>query len=207
MRSMALVVAAIVVAEVGAVACGRTPSSASPALRTDSPAPSPSASSALGSAPAVTSRFTSALYGYSITLPADWTPTGATQRWDGSGAPTSDDPVVDRFNSTGTAAAFASAATTTMPLEGFVAAGIATNAKVHGDTCPANPDSVGQITVGGETGTLVAWNCGILINQAITIHDGVAFIMTMRDREVQAATDPEDRSILESLLDSVTFAD
>ena len=205
MRSMALVVAAIVVAEVGAVACGRTPSSASPALRTDSPAPSPSASSALGSAPAVTSRFTSALYGYSFALPADWTPTGATQRWDGSGAPTSDDPVVDRFNSTGTAAAFASAATTTMPLEGFVAAGIATNAKVHGDTCPANPDSVGQITVGGETGTLVAWNCGILINVAFSVHDGTGYRFVFRDPGVNAATDATDHATFATMLASVTF--
>ena len=153
------------------------------------------------------SSFTSPLYGYTITLPAGWRAGAAIFRWDGRSAVAHEDPEADRFGGPPSASAWVVAAPVTIKLAAFVQDAIQANARDHGDTCPAPPEVNEPIEIGGQPGVFLAWNCGILINQAITIHDGVAFIMTMRDREVQAATDPEDRAILESLLDSVTFAD
>ena len=52
---------------------------------------------------------------------------------------------------------------------------------------------------------LVEWNCGILINVAVTVHDGVAYLFGFRDLGVHAATDPADRAALQGLLDSMQF--
>lgn len=62
-----------------------------------------------------------------------------------------------------------------------------------------------MITVGGERGTLISWNCGILINVAVTVHAGIGYTFGFRDPAVRAATDPTDRATFVGVLDSVTF--
>ena len=73
-------------------------------------------------------------------------------------------------------------------------------------TCPATaPETTEPIQIGGQAGVLLSWNCGILINEALTIRNDTGFVFVMRDTGVQAATDPDDRAIFETLLDSVKF--
>ena len=69
------------------------------------------------------------------------------------------------------------------------------------------PDVTDQITIGGDPGTLLAFDCGILINNAIAVHDGVAYLFGFRDPAVHAATDPTDRATFVMLLESVRFPD
>jgi hypothetical protein len=164
-----------------------------------------SSPSATQPAPSRGSTFTSAFYGYTVSLAVGWTSTAASTRWDGTGAPTSDNPSVDRFESGGTATAFAAGAPTTESLDTYVTRGIATNAQVHGDTCPAKPDSVEPVAVGGEAGTLVSWNCGILINAGFTVHGGTGYRFVFRDPAIASATDPADKATFTAILASVVF--
>ena len=59
--------------------------------------------------------------------------------------------------------------------------------------------------MGGEPGVLLEWNCEILINNAVTVHDHVAYLFGMRDLGVHAAADAVDRAALQGILDSVQF--
>ena len=77
----------------------------------------------------------------------------------------------------------------------------------HGDTCPVTPDARNPIEIGGQPGTQLAWNCGILINQAVTVDNGVGYFFGFRDPSVQAATDSADRELFVELLKSVHPAD
>ena len=52
---------------------------------------------------------------------------------------------------------------------------------------------------------LLGFDCGILINSAVTVHDGMAYVFGFRDPSVHAATDPTDRATFLALLKSVTF--
>jgi hypothetical protein len=90
-------------------------------------------------------------------------------------------------------------------LADYVTELIAWNYKYHGDTCPAKPESQTPIKVGGVAGVLVQWNCGILINNAVTVRNGVAYQFLFRDQAVQAASDPADKATFLSLLGSVKF--
>jgi hypothetical protein len=206
----------IFVLAVGVAACSpqsNSPSSA--ALSTSSPAgastsaavatasirPSSSASAAATSSIV----FESATYHYSVHLPAGWTAAPASVVWDGSGAPGYDDPAADRFSGPASAAAFAFGAPTQQVLSAYVASVTADNFKFHGDTCPEKPEVVEPITIGGEPGTLIAWNCGILINVAATVHRGTGYHFVFRDPAVHAATDPTDKAVFLALLSSVTF--
>ncbi|MEO8229596.1 MAG: hypothetical protein ABI628_07520 [Chloroflexota bacterium] len=82
---------------------------------------------------------------------------------------------------------------------------IAATAKFHGDTCPPKPDAQDPIIIGGDPGILVAWNCGILINNALTVPNGVGYQFLLRDPAVHAATDPADRAVFLAMLESVQF--
>jgi hypothetical protein len=178
----------------------------SPSLASPSPSAVPSAStSPSASASASAATFTSPLYGYTVTLPAGWTAQPATVRWDGQGAPGNDDPAVDRFLGTGTASAFGFAAPMSSDLTGYATEVIARNAKFHGETCPPKPESTEQTTVGSEPSAFIAWNCGILINLAVTLHQGTGYEFVFRDPGVHQATDPTDRATFDSILGSVSF--
>jgi hypothetical protein len=181
------------------VACStRAPSgSVSPSAETSpSTSPSPSAE-----------KFASEAYGYSLTLPRGWTPVQASARWDGEGAPGSDDAVVDQFIGPAAAVSWAYAASTTMALPAYVKTTIKATDEDHGDTCPANPVAEDSIQIGGQPGTLLAWNCGVLVNQAVTVQHGVGFFFGFLDQSVHAATDAADRKLFLKLLSSIQFAD
>ena len=180
---------------------GVTPSAGSSSLIVAA-TPRPASTAAAAATP---STFTSPLYGYRLTLPAGWAAGAAVLRWDGLSQPGYEEPVVDKFGGPPSASAFAFAGSVTSGLDAFVQDRIKANARDHGDTCPTTPEVNEPIQIGGQPGVFLAWNCGILINQAVTVHDGVGFAMTMRDMDVQAATNSEDRAILEALLDSVVF--
>ena len=172
-------------------------------------APSPTASVSATLSPAGSgTTFTSAMYGYSIDVPPGWSASAATKRWDGTKSPGNDDPVNDRFVTGVSASAWARAAPVTLNLADYVAATIAGNAQFHGDTCGREPpDSVEAITIGGEPGTLLAWDCGILINVGVTVHGGSGFFFGLRDPGVKGATDPVDHDLFVAMLASVRFAD
>jgi hypothetical protein len=175
------------------------------------PAPTPSIVAATprpaasAGAVATPSSFTSPLYGYRLTLPAGWTAAPAILRWDGKTQPGSEEPVVDKFGGPRSASAFAFAAPVALDLAGFVQDRIAATARDHGDTCPTGPEVDEPIMIDGQPGVFLAWNCGILINLALTVHGGTGFAMTMRDLGVRAATDPTDRALLDTLLASLAF--
>jgi hypothetical protein len=152
--------------------------------------------------------FTSETYGYSLTLPEGWTGVQAIARWDGKGSPGAIDSVADQFLGPDDTSSWAFAAPTTKGLRAYVKGTIEGTVEDHGDTCPAaTPDAQHPIEIGGQPGTLLAWDCGLLINQAVTVEDGVGYFFGFRDPSVQAATNAADRKLFLELLDSVKFAD
>lgn len=189
--------------------------SATPAGALATPAASPASASpgvtpvesvASAATPAASAvAFTSQLYDYSITLPADWHGGAAMVQWDGASAPGHDDRSVDKFGGQSTVAVAGYVAPVTVDLDGFAKDNIAWTVHDHGDTCPAGPETTESIQIGGESGVLQSWNCGILINDALIVHDGMGYVFVMRDPGVAAATDASDRALFEDLLDSVQF--
>jgi len=189
--------AATILVVLALVACStRTPSGSVSLSAETSPSTSPSAE-----------QFISEAYGYSLTLPRGWTPVQASARWDGKGAPGSDDVVVDQLIGPATAVSWAYAASTTKTLPAYVKTTIKATVEDHADTCPANPVAEDSIQIGGQPGTLLAWNCGVLVNQAVTVQHGVGFFFGFLDQSVHAAADAADRKLFLKLLSSVQFAD
>ncbi len=158
-----------------------------------------------GSSP--TQVFASPQYPYSITMPIGWYATAASVTWHGTSAPAIDDPAVDAFGPSGRSSgrgAFGSAAPTTSTLADWVAAGIQNASNFHAE-CPATPDLVESVTIGGQPGTLEALNCGILIYNAYTVVDGYGYRFGFRDASIKGATDPADEATFKAMLDSVVF--
>jgi hypothetical protein len=190
----------VLVAQLAVAGCS---GSAAP---TGSPLPAATAStSGIAGASQTPVVFASAQYPYSISLPIGWTGTAARAAWDGTGAPTIDDPAMDVFGPAGNGTAFGAAAKTTSSLATWVADGIATNFQVHSDTCPQTPGMDEPVTIGGQPGTLVGWNCGILINTAFTVVNGYGYRFAFRDPAVAAATDPADKATFTTMLGSIVF--
>jgi hypothetical protein len=192
----------------GSSGSGSAPSRSAPGRVTTTPATS-SSSPAAPSTPGPT-PFTSAIYGYTVTLPAEWVSTAATKRWDGdvrhgTAGLSHDAADVDQFIYTTNRTSWGAAAPWTQDLTAYTSALIAANARYHGDTCPAEPQSRSRITIGGSPGVLLAYDCGILINLAGVVHDGIGYRFGFRDLDVQAATDPEDHSTFMAILGSVRF--
>jgi hypothetical protein len=147
--------------------------------------------------------FTSPLYGYAIVVPAGWSIRAATMPWDGASAPRNTDSTNDKFQSASNLSAWAYAAPSTKSLAGFVEDNVGWTVRDHGDTCPATgPETREDILIDGQAGRLLSWDCGILINQAVTVRDGTGYVLVMRDLDVKAATDPDDRAVLDQLIDS-----
>ena len=202
------VAAAVVVLAVGiallnlrpVVGPGGVPMSTATPTVVQSPTVSPSAAT-LPSGPSV---FTSPLYGYDIALPGGWTVGPARIRWDGASAPGDDFPSVDRFVGPERRSAWGFAGPFSGDLAAFVSDRIAATARDHSDTCPvAEPEINEPLQIGGQPWVLLGWNCGALINTAVTVRAGVAYTFTFRDLAVNAATDPDDRAIFRSMLDSI----
>lgn len=154
---------------------------------------------------ATLSVFTSAQYGYTLVLPAGWSSKAATARWDGDSIIHSDAPNVDQFYAAGVAGSWASAASYPGTLTSYVAKTIADTAKYHGTTCTAPPEAQLSIAFGEEPGTLLQFNCRILINIAVTVHDGVGYSFGFRDPTVHAAVDQADQAVFEAILASTQF--
>ncbi len=173
-----------------------------PTIAPSNPTPTPTAAP---SAATVPTTFTSALYGYSLTVPANWTTIQATVAWDGVSGLSHDARESDQFIDSSARSAWANVAPTKGGLADVVSQTISDTVKYHGDTCPDAPEAQHNIRIGGEPGVLLEWNCGILINNAITVHDHVAYLFGMRDLGVHAAADPDDRAALQAMLDSVHF--
>jgi hypothetical protein len=178
------------------------PSQAAPA------ATSPAATTVVTPEPtprATPTAFTSPLYKYSVTLPAGFTATPASEAWDGIADASHESANSDHFVGPMNAIFWGFAGPTAKDLEAYTQERIADTARHHGDTCPPKPELNQPTTIGGEPGVLLAWNCGILINAAVTVRGGVAYNFVMRDFYVKAATDPTDAAAFQALLDSVTF--
>jgi hypothetical protein len=154
---------------------------------------------ALGRAPApstgshaVARVFTSRQYGYTEALPAGWRSIGqARQRWDGKGAPADTASVSDLFQGPGRVEAWAYAAPTKENLAAYTTTTIHA-AAAH--SCPAVPQTDQAITIGGAPARLLRMQCpprsGFLVEIAVTIHHGTAFVFASQNRTGTAATDP-----------------
>ena len=190
-------------------ACGSTSPPASSESGSPSPAVAPAATTVATpvTAPATPTSFTSTIYRYTLAVPAGWSAAAATAPWkDGSDA-SHDVPEADQWMSPGSASAWAMAAPFGQGLASYTKRLIADTKRYHSDTCPEQPASRDRITIGGHPGTLVAYDCGILINLGVTVHHGVGYLFGFRDPGVHAASDPADRATFLALLESVRLPD
>lgn len=166
-------------------------------------APSPVISPSAEVSPSGPTLFTSPLYGYTVTVPVGWITAPAVLHWDGRKAP-GPDAEADRFAGPEQLAAWAIGGPFTRSLAAFVTDRIAANARDHSDTCPvAEPEINEPLQIGDRPWVFLGWNCGAVINQALTVRAGTAYVFTFRDLGVKAATDPADRALFLSILDSV----
>jgi hypothetical protein len=129
----------------------------------------------------------------------------ATAKWDGASMPGHDSPENDVFSSPSGQIVWAQSALTKRGLAGYVDDRVEANFADHGDTCPATPAAQKPIAFGGQAGTLVAWDCGLLINLAVTVRGSLGYQFVFRDAAVHAATDPADEAVFLGLLASVRF--
>lgn len=142
-----------------------------------------------------------------MTLPAGWTAVQAHSRWDGKIGLDYASASVDRFIGTSMAGSWGVAAPWKRSLAADTTYVIRWNYLYHRNTCPASarPESRSPVTIGGQAGVLLAYNCGILINLAATVHHGFAYWFVFRDPGVNAATDPADHATFLGMLHSVRF--
>ena len=161
-----------------------------------------------GPAPATT-RFTSREYGYTGALPAGWRSGGpARQRWDGTGSPADTDPTVDLFLGPGGVEAWVYAAPTRQSLTAYTAATI--RAAHAGHPCPAVPQTTQAITIGGAPARLLGMQCpagsGFLVETAVTIHHGTAFVFASQNPSGNAPADQRpDRAAFRKFLAGIRF--
>jgi hypothetical protein len=180
------------------------PPSAAPTSAASAAPPSTTVTPA--ATPSGPTTFTSLLYKYTVTVPEGWTTSAALLPWDGVSQPGHEQAEVDKFvPPSSNAMAWGFAGPVSMGLNAFVQDRIKATARDHGDTCPTGPEVNEPVAIGNENGVFLAWDCGILINEAQAIRDGIAYVFVMRDLDVHAATDPTDRALLQALLDSVQF--
>ena len=186
-------------------ACG-TSGTTAPST-TAPPATTTSASTTTAPTGTTTSEavFTSPLYGYSIVLPADWTPDPAIERWDGEvggfGSSTANSDAFEGTMIDNTL--WAAAAPTTKGLNDFVLDENAIDAIDH--DCENPPDIDEPITIDDEPARLTAKNCPIgsktLIASAAVIKDGVGYFFYFRN------IDPDSSAldVFRELLTGVTL--
>jgi hypothetical protein len=149
--------------------------------------------------------FTSAEYAYTVGLPAGWTSVAAGKKWDGKSGLSSDSPEVDQFVSPAAASAWGVAGRWDRDLTAYATFLIRWTERFHGDTCPSKPQTRSRITIGGQPGVLLEYDCGILINVAATVYGGVGYHFGFRDPAVHAASDPADHADFLHILQSAQF--
>jgi hypothetical protein len=168
---------------------------------------SPSSSSASQSSAPEPTTFTSETYGYTVTVPMGWTTTQAFEKWSGQEELDGTSVLVDRFGQPSVSRGmFAAAAPWKRGLTAYTTYLIAWQAHYH-EQCPNRPNTKNPVTVGGQPGVLLAYNCGILINNVATVHDGVGYLFVFVDQGVASATNPTDHATFVKLLSSVQFPD
>ena len=139
-----------------------------------------------------------------MALPTDWTTIQAVAKWDGRSGLTYESAQVDQFASSGKNVSGV-AARWNRDLAAYTRFWISWITRYHGQTCPVEPNSRTAATIGGQPGVLLAYNCGILINQAITVHNGVGYDFLFRDPSVAAASNPADHAMFMTMLSSIRF--
>ncbi len=164
---------------------------------------------AAASTPAAARIFTSRHYGYTEAPPAGWHSSGqATQQWNGKGAPGEQDSVVDLFYGPGGVEAWAFAAPTKESLAAYTRATIQAAAAAH--PCPAIPQTNLAITISGTPARLLGLQCppgsGFLVETAVTIHDGTAFVFVSQNPSGVAANHRADRAVFRKYLGGIRFA-
>jgi hypothetical protein len=129
----------------------------------------------------------------------------ASVKWDGKWELDGTSPEADLIGQPGDArGVWAAAARSKRTLAAATAFAIRWNRDVHGDTCP-HPPTRTPVMVGGQPGVLLAYNCGILVNMAVTVTHGVEYWFAFLDHGVAAANDPADHAIFMKMLSSVRF--
>lgn len=165
----------------------------------------PSSSSAAHSTAPTAKKFTSKAYDYSLTAPAGLTPRPAFATWDGHSELDGGSPYADLFGQPSEASGiWAASHRWKRDLAAYTAFTITWNDHFHGDTCP-HPPTRHRITVGGQPGVLLAYNCGILVNYAVAVHHGIGYWFVFIDQGVASAVDPTDRATFLHVLRSVRF--
>ena len=162
---------------------------------------------ALGRAPAPSrpgpSRMvTSRQYGYTEALPAAWRlARQATRPWDGKGGPGYDSPVVDLFQGPGSLQAWADAAPTHKSLAAYTSATIRASRAAH--PC-SRPQTDQAITIGGAPARLLGMQCpagsGFLVEIAVTVHHGTAFVFASQHQPGTPVHKPADRAAFRRFL-------
>lgn len=147
--------------------------------------------------------FVSRHYGYAEALPAGWLfASQATRQWDGKGAPADTDSVVDLFAGPRGVEAWAYAAPTKENLASYAITTI--HAAAAGHPCPADPQTSRAITIGGAPARLMRMHCppgsGFLVELAVTIHHGTAFVFASQNR---TGTTAGDRSAFRRFLAAI----
>lgn len=187
----------------GSGSSGSTSRQASSAVVTTFSSPSASQSTA-----AQPTTFTSATYRYTVTLPPGWVSSQAAEKWSVY------DPFgldrysaqADQFSSPSDVVSFVVADHWKRGLAAWARYWIAATTRTH-ESCPPKPSTTNRVTVGNQRGTLLDYNCGILVNIAATVHHGVGYCFSFVDDFVHAATDPTDHATFLKMLKSVQFAD
>jgi hypothetical protein len=181
-----------------------------PPATTGASSASPAPSRASGASTSAAARiFTSRHYGYAEGLPAGWrSAMQATQQWNGKGAPGEQDSVVDLFYGPGGVEAWAFAAPTKENLAAYARATIRAAAAAH--PCPAVPQTDQAITIGGAPARLLTMQCpagsGFLVETAVTIHAGTAFVFASQNPYGTTPTDqPADRAAFRNFLGDIRF--
>ena len=155
------------------------------------------------SGPAAARVVTSREYGYTEALPAGWRLiTQATQRWNGTGGPGYDTNVVDLFIGPVQIQAWAIAAPTNKNLAAYTSATIRASHLAH--PCPAVPQTDQAITIGGAPARLLGMQCapgsGFLVEIAVTVHHGTAFVFASQHQPGTPVHYPADRAAFRRFL-------
>ena len=158
--------------------------------------------------PAAARIVTSRHYGYTETLPAGWRlARQATQRWNGQGGPGYDSPVMDLFQGPGSLQAWVLAAPTNKNLAAYTATVIRESHANH--PCPVRPQINQAITIGGAPARLLGMQCapgsGFLVEIAVTVHHGTAFVFGSQNPFKFGSQNPRkaDRAAFHNFLDGI----
>jgi hypothetical protein len=146
--------------------------------------------------------FTSRHYGYTEALPTGWRlARQATRQWNGTGAPGYDSRVMDLFQGPGGLQAWADAAPTNKNLAAYTSATIRAARAAH--PCSA-PQTNQAITIGGAPARLLGMQCpagsGFLVEIAVTVDRGTAFLFASQHQPGTPVHKPADRAAFRKFL-------